>query len=92
MSVRATLHIDTGRIGVVVPRDALLRYPDGRVSVWVVEDGEDSAGQRARERQVELGRAFGDRVEIRAGLAAELPVVAIRLPHSPTGHSPTSFS
>jgi len=30
MSGRATLRIGTGRSGVVVPRDALIRYPDGR--------------------------------------------------------------
>lgn len=73
MSARALLRIDTGREGVVVPRDALLRYPDGRVSVWVLEEAE--GGTRVRERLVELGLSFGDRVEIREGLEAGATVV-----------------
>lgn len=73
MSAHALLAIDTGRSGVVVPRDALLRYPDGRVSVWVL----DRSGNppRVHERQVRLGLTFGERVEIRRGLKAGVPVV-----------------
>jgi len=73
MSARALLRIDTGREGVVVPRDALLRYPDGRVSVWVLEEVEGAT--RVSERLVELGLIFGDRVEIREGLEAGATVV-----------------
>ena len=41
MSVRGRLNVDTGRSGIVVWRDAILRFPDGRVTVWVVDqDGE----------------------------------------------------
>lgn len=73
MSARATLRIDTGREGVVLPRDALLRYPDGRISVWVL----DRSGERlrVREHQVELGLSFADRVEIRTGVEAGAEVV-----------------
>lgn len=73
MSVRAVLRLDTGRMGVVVPRDALLRYPDGRVSVWVLDDSGDTP--RVREHQVRLGLAFGDEVEIRDGLEGGVTVV-----------------
>lgn len=73
MSVQGTLYLDSGRTNVTVPRDALLRHPDGRVSVWVL----DRSGEvpQVQERQVTLGLAFGDRVEIREGLAAGMPVV-----------------
>lgn len=66
MSVRADLRLGAGETGVSVPRDAVLRYPDGRVVVWVVEavDGVPTA----RERIVQPGFRFDGRVEIRSGL------------------------
>jgi membrane fusion protein (multidrug efflux system) len=73
MSVRATLKLATGRRGLVVPRDALLRYPDGRVVVWTVEEGSD--GTVVRENPVSLGTAFDSLVEIRSGLDAGARVV-----------------
>ena len=66
MSASATLHLATGREGVVVPRDALIRHPDGRVTVWTVH--EDGDGLTVQERQVETGLSFGGRVEVRSGL------------------------
>lgn len=75
MSVRARLKIpelDDGP-GLVVPRDATLRYPDGRVVVWVVDD---TAGSPvARERLVQTGQAFDGLVEIRQGVRAGERVV-----------------
>lgn len=73
MSASAVLSITTGRKGVVVPRDALLRYPDGRVSVWALVQTDGTP--RVKERQVQLGLAFGDRVEIREGLESGVAVV-----------------
>ncbi len=66
MSARATLSVDTGRESVSVPRDALLRHPDGRVTVWVVPP--DQKQPKVEERQVKLGLTFDDHVEIRSGL------------------------
>jgi RND family efflux transporter MFP subunit len=42
MSVRAVVRIGTNRKAEVVPRDALIRYPDGRTVVWVAEVDGDS--------------------------------------------------
>ena len=69
MSVRARLHLATGRRGLVVPRDAILRFPDGRVVVWTVVDGV------ARENLVTPGLTFDSLVEIRDGLDAGATVV-----------------
>jgi len=69
MSVRARLHLATGRRGLVVPRDAILRFPDGRVVVWTVVDGV------ARENLVITGLTFDSLVEIRNGLDARATVV-----------------
>jgi len=66
-SVSAILKIPTGRVGVVVPRDALLRYPDGRAVVWVIEPQGDVL--TAREVLVETGLQFDGRVEVREGLS-----------------------
>ena len=65
-SVSAILKIPTGRDGVVVPRDALLRYPDGRAVVWVI-DGEGGE-LTAREMIVKTGLQFDGRIEVREGL------------------------
>ena len=73
MSARAALRIDTGREAVVVPRDALLLYPDGRKTVWVVESGGDDL--TVREQRVDAGLEFDGYVEIRGGLEAGLRVV-----------------
>ena len=66
MSARALLRLDTGERGVVIRRDAVIRYPDGRTTVWVAP-GEDESVQVV-ERQIQLGRAFDGRVEVREGL------------------------
>ena len=60
-------------MGVVVRRDALIRYPDGRVIVWVVEqDGESS---KVSERQVKTGEGFEGMVSIEEGLTGNTMVV-----------------
>ncbi len=73
MSASATLKLRTGEQAVVVSRDALLRYPDGRISAWVVE----GTGARAAvtERLVTTGLAFDGQVVIRSGLEAGTRVV-----------------
>lgn len=75
MSVKAVLRIPDPEhpTGLVVPRDATLRYPDGRVVVWEVERGD--AGLVASERLVEIGQSFDGLVEIRGGIKAGAQVV-----------------
>jgi RND family efflux transporter MFP subunit len=77
MSARARLRLGTDRKGVTVPRDALLRYPDGRVTVWVLDGGApgDAGTATVRERRVVPGRTFDGRVEILEGLEARTTVV-----------------
>lgn len=73
MSVRATVRVGTGRAGLVVPRDAVLRYPDGRTVVWVATgEGEQ---RRVEERRVITGLATARDVEVREGLDDGLYVV-----------------
>ncbi len=74
MSASAVLQLDSGGRGIVVPRDAIIRYPDGRVTVWVavIEDGQT----RVREKRVRTGLGFDGRIAITEGLeAGELVVV-----------------
>jgi RND family efflux transporter MFP subunit len=73
MSAQAALHIDAQHDGVVVPRDALLRYPDGRRTVWIVE--RDGSEPTVHERRVETGVEFDGMIEIRSGLTAGASVV-----------------
>jgi membrane fusion protein (multidrug efflux system) len=64
MSARAVLNLDIGRRGMAIPRDAIIKYPDGRDVVWVVEGSEVVA-----EKRVDIGLVFGGMVEVRGGLS-----------------------
>jgi membrane fusion protein (multidrug efflux system) len=73
MSARAALRIDTGREAVVVPRDAVLMYPDGRKTVWVVE--EEGGNTIVHEKRIQAGLEFDGLVEVQGGLEAGLDIV-----------------
>jgi len=75
MSARGKLNIDTGQVGVAVPRDAILRFPDGRITVWVIDAEGDLPV--VRERVVRTGFEFDGVVEISSGLA-DGDVVVVR--------------
>ena len=75
MSARANFRIDLGRQGLTVSRDAVLRFSDGRATVWVLEYADGVS--LVRERVVELGSAFDDLLEIRSGLS-EGDIVVVR--------------
>lgn len=68
MSARGKLATDTGRKGVAVSRDAILRFPDGRVTVWIIDADRDAPV--VRERIVKTGLEFDGLIEIVAGLNA----------------------
>lgn len=72
MAVEGRLRLPTGRDGSTVARDAVQRYPDGRTTVWVLED---AAAQTVAERQVELADGFDDRVVVTEGLATGVEVI-----------------
>lgn len=55
-----------------IPRDALLRHPDGGFSVFIVEPGDEARVQR---RPVRIGREGNGMIEILSGLPADRPVV-----------------
>jgi RND family efflux transporter MFP subunit len=73
MSARGRLRLRTGEQGVVVPRDALIRYPDGRVTVWRIEANGDE--RTATEQLVRTGLGFDNRVAIEEGIDAGTTVV-----------------
>ncbi len=73
MSASAVLRLKTGTKGVVVPRDALMRYPDGRVTVWVVKQHSDNTS--VSEQQVQTGLSFNGKVTITSGLTPDTIVV-----------------
>ncbi len=66
LSASAVMHIRKAESGVVIDRNALIRYPDGRVTVWVVALNDDRA--TVSERQVRTGLSFNGRINIREGL------------------------
>ncbi len=70
MSASGSLRLNTGQTGIAVPRDALIRYPDGRVTVWVITEPTVGEVSSVREQQVETGMSSSGWVEIRSGLQA----------------------
>jgi len=64
-SATAVIGLPGSQKALVIPRDALLPYPDGSHSVFVVRDG--AGGATAVERPVKLGRG-GEQVEILEGI------------------------
>ena len=75
MSVHGKLNLTTGRQGVVISRDAILRYPDGRVTVWVIKP--DSEPPTVSEKSVVTGDGFNGLIQIREGIQAD-DVVIVR--------------
>ncbi len=59
---------------LVISRDAVIRYSDGRTVVWVVQN--TNGENRAKLRDVTLGNTRGNRIEVLSGLSeSELVVV-----------------
>ena len=73
MSVSAEFSMQTGRSGIAVSRDALIRYADGRNTIWIID--QDDARPVVRERIVQIGLEFDGLVEITSGLDAGERVV-----------------
>lgn len=70
MSASGVLRLDTGRKAVVVSRDAVLRHPDGRTTVWVI-----NADKTVSERLVKTGLSFNGNVVIDKGLNSDVTLV-----------------
>ena len=66
MSASAKLRLQQTEQGVVVPRDALLRYPDGRVTIWVIRSQNGTVN--VTEQQVQTGLSFDGKISISQGL------------------------
>ena len=75
MSVHGMLNLSTGQRGVVIPRDAILHYPDGRITVWVVEP--DSEPPIVTEKHVTTGYSFDGLITILEGIQAD-DVIVVR--------------
>jgi len=75
MSVHGKLNLATGRRGVVISRDAILRYPDGRVTVWVINP--DIEPPTVSEKRVVTGHSFNGLVTILEGIQVD-DVIVVR--------------
>ncbi|MCA1778669.1 MAG: efflux RND transporter periplasmic adaptor subunit [Xanthomonadaceae bacterium] len=73
MSARVRLEIAVGETQLMIPRDAVIRYPDGTTTVWVVD--RETSPARARQVEIVVARTEGDEAVVAAGLEAGWPVV-----------------
>ncbi len=71
MSARVELDLLSDGQVTLIPRDALLRYPDGSTVVWLVDVGSDQAYQQA----VEVRRLLADQAELADALPSGARVV-----------------
>lgn len=72
MSASVVFKLTDGPASVRVPRDAILRKPDGSASVWIVSEGDTP---NVTERVIVLGRSLRAWVEVRSGVDAGMRVV-----------------
>jgi membrane fusion protein (multidrug efflux system) len=70
MSANGQLRLDAGRKSIVVSRDAILRHPDGRTTVWIVNQDKSVS-----ERLVKTGLSFNGKVVIKEGLKNNVMIV-----------------
>lgn len=73
MSARVRIDVPGSTDVTLVPRDAIIRYPDGTTTVWLVE--RSGGRQVARETEVQLLRTVGEQVELAGRLPADQWVV-----------------
>ncbi|MGB0515144.1 MAG: hypothetical protein ACPGJE_09935 [Wenzhouxiangellaceae bacterium] len=73
MSARTVIRLRTATDALLVPRDALIRYPDGTTTLFIVDQSQSPPV--ARQRRVTLGRVEGERAVILTGLESGMPVV-----------------
>ncbi len=73
MSARTVIRLRTDADALLVPRDALIRYPDGTITLYTID--ESTSPPVARQRQVTVGRVDGDRAVIESGLSPDQAVV-----------------
>lgn len=73
MSARALLRLTSDADALLIPRDALIRYPDGTITVFVVDDSDSPP--RVRQREITIGRVDGDRAVVESGLESGQAVV-----------------
>lgn len=68
MSAEAVFRVRSSRKTLTLPKDAIVRRPDGTASVWLLV--ETDGATRVRERPIEIGRSAAERVEVESGLEA----------------------
>ncbi|HSN71444.1 MAG TPA: efflux RND transporter periplasmic adaptor subunit [Steroidobacteraceae bacterium] len=73
MSATVAFRLDRSLGAMTVPRDAVIRQPDGSTLVWVVV--EEGGRTVAAPRPVQIGRPVGDMLEVRSGLDPQAQVV-----------------
>ncbi len=74
MAVEGRLQLN-GERGLSVPRDALMRRPDGSVSVWIARQRDDT--WQAFEQRVEIGSSHQGEVAVNEGLSAGDRVIVV---------------
>lgn len=76
MSARVRLHLKRSDNAVLLPRDSIVRKPDGNNSVWVV--AEEDGVMKVHRVDIKIGRAHQDHIEILDGALGAGDLVVIR--------------
>jgi RND family efflux transporter MFP subunit len=73
MSGRVVFRVEGDQPVVQVPRDAVVRFPDGSARVWTIDDS--GGGTVARARPVELGDSLAHHIQVISGVEPGARVV-----------------
>lgn len=65
MSARVRIKLPQVGEAMLLPRDAIVRKPDGRESIWLLT--RSNGVSKARPLTIETGRAYGDNIEVITG-------------------------
>lgn len=68
-SAKVILHSDNGDQRLIISKDALLRHPDGKTSVFIINDN------IAQRLFIEIGRERSDGIEVISGIDPDMRIV-----------------
>ncbi|KKN91658.1 hypothetical protein LCGC14_0215400 [marine sediment metagenome] len=76
MAVSATLRLVKDEQALSVHRDAVNRYPEGRITAWVARPADNEGVYTVTEQRIQLAGAAGDQVFVSEGLNGSELVVS----------------
>lgn len=75
MSGRVSFSFEGDKEVLQVPRDSVIRFPDGSTKLWIVND--ENGKPVASSRLVQLGQGLGNKIEVIGGIEPGVKVILL---------------